>query len=181
MPKHERVADVVREWIHKGENDLKNAANTLKMGYDCPTDTVCYHAQQCVEKYLKALLAWNGTPSPKTHNLSLLMALLHPERPDLLSPAEQDLLTDYAIVTRYPGEAEDPTLTEARKAVRLARRVRKTVRNLLPKEALRPLRPIKKMRKATDDPLKKPDFKTEGNRPDKNYPRSKDRRQQSDE
>jgi len=33
---------VVREWISKAENDLKNAANTLKMGKDCPTDTVCF-------------------------------------------------------------------------------------------------------------------------------------------
>ena len=39
----------------QGENDLKNAAHTLKLA-ECPTDTVCFHAQQCVEKYLKASL-----------------------------------------------------------------------------------------------------------------------------
>ena len=33
-----------------------NAVHTLKLGADGPTDTVCFHAQQCIEKYLKALL-----------------------------------------------------------------------------------------------------------------------------
>ncbi len=49
MNENDRVLWVVREWVQKAENDLKNAANTLKMGEDCPTDTVCFHAQQCVE------------------------------------------------------------------------------------------------------------------------------------
>ena len=35
---------------------LRTPAYTLRMGKDCPTDTVCFHAQQCAEKYLKALL-----------------------------------------------------------------------------------------------------------------------------
>jgi HEPN domain-containing protein len=50
-----RIA-VAREWFIKAENDLKNAAHTLKLGRKCPTDTVGFHAQQCVVKYLKAFL-----------------------------------------------------------------------------------------------------------------------------
>ena len=42
----------------------------------------------------------------------------------------------YAIGPRYPGW-DDVLLSEARQAVALARRVRKHVRSLLPKEALR--------------------------------------------
>lgn len=47
---------IVRQWIEKAENDYRNFQNTLKMGEDCPYDTVCFHAQQCAEKYLKARL-----------------------------------------------------------------------------------------------------------------------------
>ncbi len=123
--------------MEKAENDLKNAAHTLKMGTDCPTDTVCFHAQQVVEKYLKALLVFRGISFPKIHNIEELVALLpardHPELPE----AEQDRLTDYATVTRYPGDDEPISLTEARRAVELARRVRAAVRRLLPKETLR--------------------------------------------
>jgi HEPN domain-containing protein len=56
MPDPEKIAIVVSEWVAKAENDLTNAAHTLKLGKACPTDTVCFHAQQVVEKYLKALL-----------------------------------------------------------------------------------------------------------------------------
>ena len=41
MPEREDVLTVVREWVLKAENDLKNAAHTLLLGKECPTDTVC--------------------------------------------------------------------------------------------------------------------------------------------
>jgi HEPN domain-containing protein len=50
MPEADALLSVDRQWIQKAENDLKNATYTLQMGEDCPTDTVCFHAQQCVEK-----------------------------------------------------------------------------------------------------------------------------------
>ena len=52
------VIALVREWIAKAENDLTTAVHTLRLGSECPTDTVCFHAQQCVEKYIKALLVF---------------------------------------------------------------------------------------------------------------------------
>ncbi len=136
MPKAEYIMTVAREWISKAENDLKNAANTLKMGEDCPTDTVCFHAQQCAEKYLKALMVWKGIPFPKTHDLSSLIVVLPKDLQNLLTGEEQELLTEYATVTRYPGGYEDITLSEARSAVRVARRIRKSIRALLPKKML---------------------------------------------
>ena len=45
MPDRERFLSVVGEWAIKADNDLKTAAHTLKLGAECPTDTVCYHAQ----------------------------------------------------------------------------------------------------------------------------------------
>lgn len=145
MPETEQVLQVVREWVIKAENDLKNASNTLKMRIDCPTDTVCFHAQQCAEKYLKALLTWKGTPFTRTHDLSSLVALLPPEIPVLLSEVEQVLLTEYAVATRYPGGVEEPTLGESREAVQVARKLRKAVRALLPKGALPPSRKKRKL------------------------------------
>ena len=126
---------VVREWIAKAENDLKNAVHTLKLGEECPTDTVCFHAQQCVEKYLKALLVWKRIPFTKTHNISALVAILPAKFQKIMTVDEQNLLTEYATVTRYPGYYEDISLAEARDAVRIARRIRTIVRSLLPKEA----------------------------------------------
>ena len=135
MPETDETLVVVREWVEKAENDLKNAAHTLEMGDDAPTDTICFHAQQCVEKYLKAFLVTRGTDFPKTHEITKIMALL-PEgsRPDL-ADEEQERLTDYATVTRYPGGYAPITLAEAERAVEIARRVRGEVRGLLPEGA----------------------------------------------
>ena len=45
-----------RAWVKKAESDLKTAEHTLTLKERCPFDTVCFHAQQCAEKYFKALL-----------------------------------------------------------------------------------------------------------------------------
>jgi len=122
-------ASVVREWVA--------AIHLLKLRASAPTDIVGFHAQQCVEKYLQALLVWHGLGFPKMHNLVRLFELLpagfHPE----MTPAERMRLTDFATATRYPGDSEPITLAEARRAVALARRVRREWRRWLPRAALK--------------------------------------------
>lgn len=137
MLRNEKVIKVVREWIEKAENDLKNATYTLKMGEDCPTDTTCFHTQQCVEKYLKAFLTFKRIDFPKTHDVGELLSLISESARPQLVVEEQRRLTAYATVTRYPGDYEPIPLAVARSAVAIARRVRKAVRALMPKEALR--------------------------------------------
>jgi HEPN domain-containing protein len=44
---------------------------------------------------------------------------------------EQRRLTEYATVMRYPGPYDPVTLSEAKEAVKLARRVRREVRKML--------------------------------------------------
>lgn len=140
MPADDRAVAVVRGWVQKAENDLKNAAHALKLGNACPTDTVGFHAQQCVEKYLKALLTFHGTPFPKVHDIEKLVRLLpHGVLADW-PLHEQRRLTLYATVLRYPGDYEPISLVEARQAVRIARQVRSDIRKRLPPGALRRVR-----------------------------------------
>jgi len=109
----------------------------LGMGEDCPTDTVCFHAQQCVEKYFKAFLVLRRINFPKTHDIKELIVLLPSNSRPKLPPEEQRRLADYATVTRYPGDYEPISLPETRRAVKIARRVRNEMRKLFPKEILR--------------------------------------------
>jgi len=136
MPALDAILTVVKEWIVKAENDLKNAAHTLTMGKNAPTDTICFHSQQCVEKYLKAFLVFRSTPFPKTHDLRVLVTLIPKSSRPKLESTVQDRLTTYATVTRYPGAGLDIPLTEARQAVAIARRIRRDMRRLLPRAAL---------------------------------------------
>jgi HEPN domain-containing protein len=136
MPENDKAAIVALEWITKADNDLKNAAYTLKLGGKCPTDTVCFHAQQCVEKYLKAFLVVMGIEFPRTHDIEILVSIMPKNTRLSLSVEEQRRLTEYATVMRYPGPYEPILLSEAKQAVKLARQVKKTIRNLLQKNVL---------------------------------------------
>ncbi len=126
------VITVVRQWIQKAENDLKNASHTLKLGEDAPTDTICFHVQQCVEKYIKAYLVWCGIEFSRIHHISTLLELLPSDQRPELTVEEQEQLTDYAVTTRYPGAYEPIPLAEAQKAVIIAQRVREEMRSFLP-------------------------------------------------
>ena len=130
------LAHFVHPWVEKAEDDLKVSAYLLTMGQECPYSIVCFHAQQCVEKYIKAVLVYHDIDFPKAHDLTRLTRLVPAEVLIPLSDEEQDKLTDYATVNRYPGDWEPITRAEAEEAASVARRVREAVRALLPPEAL---------------------------------------------
>ena len=56
----ENTRNVVERWIMKAENDLRTAESVLQVSNPI-ADTACFHAQQCVEKLLKAVLTTKGT------------------------------------------------------------------------------------------------------------------------
>src|SRR6266545_3002717 len=101
----ERTLAVTREWMRKAENDLTNAAHTLKLGARAPTDTICFHSQQCVEKYLKALLVSRAIDFPKTHDVEKLISLLPAAARVGLGAEEQARLTEYATGGRWQSHA----------------------------------------------------------------------------
>ena len=132
----ERV-EAVQQWVAHADSDLVAARHLLLLGADCPLKVVCFHAQQCVEKYLKARLTAVGKHSAKTHDIVALRLDLPHSDPFPLSVTEQETLSDYAVVTRYPGETGPLDRADAEAAVDCAVRVRDAVRPLLPLEALR--------------------------------------------
>lgn len=67
-PDAEQRAHLARQWVLKAESDLYNASVVLKVGTDGPLDTVCFHVRQCVEKYVKALLTFEGIDFQRTHD-----------------------------------------------------------------------------------------------------------------
>ncbi len=127
----------VRQWIEKAEHDLIAAEHTLTLKENCPLDTVCFHSQQCAEKYLKAFLVQQSIGFPKTHDLRVLMQLIPSDLSLLgLDIAEVLKLNRYTIEARYPGEWEPITREEAEQAVAIAKTVREAVRAHLRSDAL---------------------------------------------
>lgn len=124
----------VKQWIRYGDEDLRLARHALTLSSSCPTRLIAYHAQQCAEKYLKAYLVFHRIDFPYTHNISRLLELCaeKAEWPETISNAEE--LTPFAITTRYPGEDERVTKKEALRAIEIATKVRKVIRNALRQE-----------------------------------------------
>ena len=122
------------EWVAKAEGDFAVMERECQVTV-CPNyDAVCFHAQQCAEKDLKALLTFLSIDFPKIHDIGELSALLPSDLRPPLTVEEQERLTDYAVEARYPGVWEPITRTEAEAAVAAARRVREAIRPNLPGE-----------------------------------------------
>ena len=126
----------IRQWVAKAESDLRTAEYVLTMEKDCPTDAVCFHCQQCAEKYLKALLLSRSIDFPRTHDLVLLFNLAARHCGLSLYLIEVQPLNRYSVEARYPGDWEPIDRQEAIDAANMARLLRETVRSLLPSDAL---------------------------------------------
>lgn len=115
------------EWVTKAEGDFATAERELRARKAPNFDAVCFHAQQCAEKYLKARLQEAGLASTRTHSLPALLDLVLPVEP-VWETFRLDLatLSAYAVEYRYPGENADKD--QAKEAVRLCRNFRKHVR-----------------------------------------------------
>lgn len=86
-------------------------------------ETLCFHAQQAAEKAIKALLIAKEIAFPKTHSIRMLLDLLPPEIEQPPEVQESAILTDYAVISRYPGDLEAIDEEEYQKAIKLAKSV----------------------------------------------------------
>lgn len=118
-----------REWAEKAEGDWRVAQRESNSS-DPVWDAVCFHAQQCAEKYLKALLEEQGVAFSKTHDLVILLRLADPPDSDFESlETELAYLSPLAIATRYPGGTANAGL--AASAIDVAGKVRLIIRSSL--------------------------------------------------
>lgn len=97
------------ELIKIAYGDLASAevmADNLKKGRK---ENICFVAQQCIEKSLKAVLCAQGKPVPMTHSIEVLLDRLAGDQP---SAAERLIeLTDFATIRRY--EEGNEIITDA--------------------------------------------------------------------
>jgi HEPN domain-containing protein len=123
----------VVQWLQSADGDLAAAKQLLSGGAEFIRGAV-FHAQQAVEKFLKAVLVWHQVEFPKTHDIGRLTDLLKTVDTGLADRvSEASALSPYAVEARYPSDLPEPTLAEAGEALSIATRVRDTVlRELAP-------------------------------------------------
>ena len=116
------------EWFERGRHDIE----TAQLLYDerGHTDSIAYHIQQAVEKYLKGYLVFHGRKPPRIRDLDTLLnhiTAFDDSFNDFLELCEK--ASRYYIEDRYPPvpvvEYEyNEIKTDLDKAWRLIRKVR---------------------------------------------------------
>jgi len=114
---------ITAEWVAKAEGDFAVMERESRVAVQPNYDAVCFHAQQCAEKYLKARLCEAGAAFGKIHDLVALLDQVLEDEPSW-EVFREDLayLSDFAVSFRYPGESADrPSALETRKRCRAFR------------------------------------------------------------
>ena len=118
---------LTHEWVAKAEGDFLTAHREFRARKAPNYDAVCFHAQQALEKYLKAVLQELGYQIPHSHSLADLLALiLKYDTSFMLMQSDLNVMEGYAVQFRYPGLSADKV--EAKAALLAAERVRSFVR-----------------------------------------------------
>jgi HEPN domain-containing protein len=114
---------ITAEWVAKAEGDFATLERESRVRKDPNYDGICFHAQQCAEKYLKARLTEAEVRFTRIHDLTALLDLALPIEP-LWEEFREDLayLSDFGVAFRYPGESADrESAIIARKRCRIFR------------------------------------------------------------
>lgn len=117
-PQHESV----QEWLSYARSHL--AAARAAVGPDIRWEIPCFEAQQAAEKAIKAALIFLAIKPPRAHDIGRLLDLVEPGTPKPSQVEQSRLLTQYAVLSRYPRGAPVPVSeTDYRDALRLAEAV----------------------------------------------------------
>ena len=123
------LVNEIKQWIEKGDHDLGTAKVTYLYIPEY-LDTVTYHCQQAVEKYLKAYLIFKSTSFRFSHDLIYLLDLITQNDPDFGNFYDSaSELQGYAIEVRYPNETIYLSNEKVEKAMKIAKDVRDIVTN----------------------------------------------------
>ncbi len=116
---------IAAEWVAKAEGDFATMERECRAQENPNYDGICFHAQQCAEKYLKARLCEADVSFSKIHDLVVLLEQVLVAEPEW-ETFREDLayLSDFAVTFRYPGESADrESALDAQNRCRLFRNV----------------------------------------------------------
>jgi HEPN domain-containing protein len=111
--------ELYEKWFISANSSYKSALG--KNDEDIKYEELCYYLQQAVEKALKGLIIFYGEQHENTHIINKLLKAIrkYTEIPDFINKSE--ILTDYALNTRYPGDFEPITKEEYKETVQITK------------------------------------------------------------
>jgi HEPN domain-containing protein len=121
-----------RIWTENGAGDLTVAKHLIETLRPMPVEIICFHAQQAVEKTLKAIIAYNEEEIQKTHVIADIVERCNELGANIeVEEAVATALTKYAVVVRYRQDTRDFTEDDAKFAVKQAEKIIQDVEGYL--------------------------------------------------
>ncbi|MFW5877654.1 MAG: HEPN domain-containing protein [bacterium] len=116
--------------MYRAREDIAVMEKLSQSDIEFYTSTICFHAQQAVEKYLKSFLIFHDIDFPRTHDVDFLLAECQKVDKDNFQ-FDLKSLTEFGVSVRYPDDFYVPGAKEAREYLNIAQEVMKTVEKLL--------------------------------------------------
>lgn len=122
--------DYLKNWIFRANEDIAVIENLFKSGPELFASPICYHAQQAVEKFLKAFLVYRNIDFPKTHDLDYLLQECK-KIDNKVFDIDLGSLTDFGVSIRYPDDFYLPDAVEAKFYRDISLQVKKIVEDII--------------------------------------------------
>lgn len=119
----EQIEDI-KDWIEKADHDL-GSAKIIYLHLPDYFDTIAFHCQQAVEKYLKALLVFYHIEFSRSHDLVYLLELLT-SKVDIDDSKFRKAfsLNNFGVQIRYPNKIIKLTKEEIESAIEISQEFR---------------------------------------------------------
>lgn len=132
MGENKPITKYTADWLARANEDVQVAEILLKE--DGLPNSVCFHAQQAAEKYLKSFLAFQEKNIRKVHDLVAILTFCEEIDASFDSLREEvDFLNKFYIETRYPGDYSDFTLKDAKEASEVVHKIKEFVMSKIKK------------------------------------------------
>ena len=105
-------AEYIKNWLFRANEDIAVIKSLVNDGAEFYTSSICFHAQQASEKFLKAFLAYHDVDFPRTHDLDFLLLECQKINKEAFQ-IDFKSLTDFGASVRYPDDFYIPDEEEA--------------------------------------------------------------------
>lgn len=122
--------EYLKNWIYRAREDVRVIENLAGTDMQSYTSTICFHAQQAVEKYLKSFLIFHNVDFPRTHDVDFLLMECQKIDKDQFH-FDFKSLTEFGVTIRYPDNFYVPSVKETEEYIQIVNQVKDTVEKIL--------------------------------------------------
>lgn len=124
----EEKNEYLKNWLFRAKEDIAVIDSLFGTDPVLYASTICFHAQQAVEKFLKAFLIYHNIDFPRTHDLDYLLLECRKIDPNAFN-IDLGSLSDFGVSIRYPDDFYVPDKDETVRYRNAAHTIRNIVEN----------------------------------------------------